>query len=412
LLVNDRKRTIIFIVLSVLAIFLVNREKQKNSFLEFERQYVNWLIDTKKQKKETSSITLLALDNSEDSVLQDWPPSPLDFAVILNNLRQYNPSLIAIEPSLSFSNSPDGLVETLRTTCLNFNKGSLLFSAVCQMDQSVDSTKDKGKKFFDVLKNINGNTNSIPEFTKTSSLPNQRFAAMGIPIAFTNIELTQKKPERNQYKFPLIAKVGDEIVPSFVLKAIMLETNTSPDQVIVNLGENIILTENKKIPIDAGGHVEIYPALQKELPKEKINLLTTPSNELGKKSKSALSNKIIFIGNNNNKRNIAFRDNEFISNAEFMALAISTIQSGLFINELSQTNEFIIWIIIIILGILIINTKSSKALSRIGLLIIIYLSFNMILFQSNGQWVSPIIPLTFFIIMTVISLVFGEKKEA
>ena len=95
-----------------------------------------------------------------------------------------------------------------------------------------------------------------------------------------------------------------------------------------------------------------------------------------------------------------------------MALAISTIQSGLFISEFSQTNEFIIWIIIIILGILIIKTKSSKALSRVGLLIIIYLSFNMILFQSNGQWVSPIIPLAFFIIMTLISLVFSEKKEA
>ena len=409
---NDRKRAIIFIVTSVLAIFLVNREKEKGSFFELERQYVNWLIDTKKQKKETSSITLLALDNSEDSVLQDWPPSPLDFAVMLNNLKQYSPSLIAIEPSLGFPNSPDGLIETLRTTCLNFNKGSLLFSAICQMDQSVDSTKDKGKKFFDVLKNINGNTNSIPEFTKTNSLPNQRFAAMGIPIAFTGIELNQKKPEKNQYKFPLIAKVGDEIVPSFVLKAIMLETNTSPDQVLVNLGKSIILNENKKIPIDAGGHVEIYSALQKELPKEKINLLTTPSKKLSGKSKLSLNNQIILIGNNNNLRNIAFRNNEFISNAEFMALAISTIQSGLFISELSQTDEFIIWIIIIILGVLIIKTKSSKALSRVGLLIIIYLSFNMILFQSSGQWVSPIIPLAFFIIMTLISLVFSEKKEA
>ena len=409
---NDRKRAIIFIVLSVLAIFLVNREKEKGSFLEFERHYVNWLIDTKKQKKETSSITLLALENSEDSVLQDWPPSPLDFAVMLNNLKQYSPSLIAIEPSLGFPNSPDGLIETLRTTCLNFNKGNLLFSAICQMDQSVDSTKDKGKKFFDVLININGNTNSIPEFTKTNSLPNQRFAAMGIPIAFTGIDLNQKKPENNQYKFPLIAKVGDEIVPSFVLKAIMLETNTSPDQVLVNLGKSIILNENKKIPIDAGGHVEIYPALQKELPKEKINVLTTPSKELSGESKLSLNNQIILIGNNNNLRNIAFRNNEFISNAEFMALAISTIQSGLFISEFSQTNEFIIWIIIIILGILIIKTKSSKALSRVGLLIIIYLSFNMILFQSNGQWVSPIIPLAFFIIMTLISLVFSEKKEA
>lgn len=408
---NNRKKTIIFIALSLLALLLVKREQKEGSFLESERQYVNWLIDTKKQKKETSSITLLALDNSEDSVLQDWPPSPLDFAVMLNNLKKYNPGLIAIEPSLEFPNSPDGLIETLRTTCLNFKKDSLLFSAICQMDQSVNSTKDKGKKFFDVLKNVNGNTESIPEFTKTTSMPNQRFAAMGIPISFTAIDLTQKKSEINQYKFPLIAKVGNEIIPSFVLKALMLETNTSPDQVLVNLGEKITLNENKIIPIDAGGHVEIYPALQKELPKEKINLLTTPSNELSEKSKSSLNNRIILIGNNNVK-NITFRNDDFISNAEFMALAISTIQSGLFISELSPTKEFIIWMIIIILGALIINTKSSKALPRIGLLIIIYLSFNMILFQSNGQWVSPIIPVAFFIIIALISLVFSEKKEA
>ena len=408
---NNRKKTIIFIALSLLALLLVKREQKEGSFLESERQYVNWLIDTKKQKKETSSITLLALDNSEDSVLQDWPPSPLDFAVMLNNLKKYNPGLIAIEPSLEFPNSPDGLIETLRTTCLNFKKDSLLFSAICQMDHSVNSTKDKGKKFFDVLKNVNGNTKSIPEFTKTTSMPNQRFAAMGIPIAFTAIDLTQKNSEINQYKFPLIAKVGNEIIPSFVLKALMLETNTSPDQVLVNLGEKITLNENKIIPIDAGGHVEIYPALQKELPKEKINLLTTPSNELSEKSKSSLNNRIILIGNNNVK-NITFRNDDFISNAEFMALAISTIQSGLFISELSPTKEFIIWMIIIILGALIINTKSSKALPRIGLLIIIYLSFNMILFQSNGQWVSPIIPVAFFIIIALISLVFSEKKEA
>ena len=408
---NNRKKTIIFIALSLLALLLVKREQKEGSFLESERQYVNWLIDTKKQKKETSSITLLALDNSEDSVLQDWPPSPLDFAVMLNNLKKYNPGLIAIEPSLEFPNSPDGLIETLRTTCLNFKKDSLLFSAICQMDHSVNSTKDKGKKFFDVLKNVNGNTKSIPEFTKTTSMPDQRFAAMGIPIAFTAIDLTQKNSEINQYKFPLIAKVGNEIIPSFVLKALMLETNTSPDQVLVNLGEKITLNENKIIPIDAGGHVEIYPALQKELPKEKINLLTTPSNELSEKSKSSLNNRIILIGNNNVK-NITFRNDDFISNAEFMALAISTIQSGLFISELSPTKEFIIWMIIIILGALIINTKSSKALPRIGLLIIIYLSFNMILFQSNGQWVSPIIPVAFFIIIALISLVFSEKKEA
>ena len=44
--------------------------------------------------------------------------------------------------------------------------------------------------------------------------------------------------------------------------------------------------------------------------------------------------------------------------------------------------------------------------------IIIYLSFSMLLFQSNGQWASPIAPLALFIVMTIFSLVLSEKKAS
>jgi hypothetical protein len=413
--VNSRKKTILFIVSCVFSLFLVEREKNEKIVIDFESSYVNWLLDTKKERKEPSSVTLLTLDDSEESVIQDWPPSPLDYAVILNNLKQYDPKLIAIEPSLEFLGQEEGLIETLRTACLAFNQESLLLSAVCQMDRSIDPTIEKGENFFDIIDSVNGDTTNIPEFTRINSLPNQRFAAMGLPIAFTRIDLADNNNDEGIYKFPLIARIGDKIVPSFVLKAIMLDFNIKTDQVIINIGDNIKLGNRKIIPIDNGGHVQIYPALQEDLSIEKINLLTVPPGELDGKYKSLLGNRIILIGNNQNSesiKNIPFRNNSRISNAEHMALAISTIQSGLFISEVSKNKEILIWSILILIGVMILKCHSIKAFSRIGLLIIIYLSFSMLLFQSNGQWASPIAPLALFIVMTIFSLVLSEKKAS
>ncbi len=412
---NSRKKTILFIVSCVFSLFLVEREKNEKIVIDFESSYVNWLLDTKKERKEPSSVTLLTLDDSEESVIQDWPPSPLDYAVILNNLKQYDPKLIAIEPSLEFLGQEEGLIETLRTACLAFNQQSLLLSAVCQMDRSIDPTIEKGENFFDIIDSVNGDTTNIPEFTRINSLPNQRFAAMGLPIAFTRIDLADNNNDEGIYKFPLIARIGDKIVPSFVLKAIMLDFNIKADQVIINIGDNIKLGNRKTIPIDNRGHVQIYPALQEDLSIEKINLLTVPPGELDGKYKLLLGNRIIIIGNNQNSesiKNIPFRNNSRISNAEHMALAISTIQSGLFISEVSKNKEILIWSILILIGALILKSHSLKAFSRIGLLIIIYLSFSMLLFQSNGQWASPIAPLALFIVMTIFSLVLSEKKAS
>ena len=412
---NSRKKTILFIVSCVFSLFLVEREKNEKIVIDFESSYVDWLLDTKKERKEPSSITLLTLDDSEESVIQDWPPSPLDYAVILNNLKQYDPELIAIEPSLEFLGQEEGLIETLRTACLAFNQESLLLSAICQMDRSIDPTIEKGENFFDIIDSVNGETTNIPEFTRINSLPNQRFAAMGLPIAFTRIDLADNNNDEGIYKFPLIARIGDKIVPSFVLKAIMLDFNIKADQVIINIGDNIKLGNRKTIPIDNRGHVQIYPALQEDLSIEKINLLTVPPDELDGKYKLLLGNRIILIGNNQNSesiRNIPFRNNSQISNAEHMALAISTIQSGLFISEFSKNKERLIWSILILIGAMILKSHSLKAFSRIGLLIIIYLSFSMLLFQSNGQWASPIAPLALFIVMTMFSLVLSEKKAS
>ena len=82
------------------------------------------------------------------------------------------------------------------------------------------------------------------------------------------------------------------------------------------------------------------------------------------------------------------------------------------ISKISKNKEILIWFILIFIGAMILKSHSLKAFSRIGLLIIIYLSFCMLLFQSNGQWTSPIAPLALFIVMTIFSLVLSEKKTS
>ena len=180
-------------------------------------------------------------------------------------------------------------------------------------------------------------------------------------------------------------------------------------QMMVKLGDK------KIIPIDDTGRVIIYPALQGELSKERINLLTVPTIELDEKKRSLLKNNVLLIGNDQdsaNIKNIPFRQNSIISNAELMALAISTIQSELYISELTKNTEVFVWIVLIFLGVLIFKYYPKKAISRIGLLILIYLSFNMVLFQSNGQWISPLPPLVLFVLMTVFAFFLPQKKAS
>ena len=111
---NNQKTTILFIALCILSLFLVERENNQENFLSLESSYVNWLIDTKKQKKYSPSITLLTLDDSEESVIQDWPPNPLDYAVILNNLKNHNPKLVAIEAMVMLRGRRDQALTTQR----------------------------------------------------------------------------------------------------------------------------------------------------------------------------------------------------------------------------------------------------------------------------------------------------------
>lgn len=407
-----KKKVTIFLILCAIIISLIRREENNGTFSSFNRGYINWLIDTKEIKAEPPSVTLLRISNSENSIFQNWPPSPIDYAIILKNLKKHGAKLVAIEPLMAWNDAGEGLLETLRTASLKYNKGELLMGAVFQMDQSVFGSNDKFINLLNPISNITGDIRNIPEFTMIDPLPDRRLTSIGIPFGFTSIDMAERNKGNNSLKVPLLARIKERVVPSFTLKAIMMEQGIDSKNVTIHLGDTIVFDSGTEIPIDSQGTFEAFSRLRPEINKEDINILSLPIEELDKLQLKALSNRIILVGIDTEKDQvIPFRLGINISNAERIALSIATIQSNLFIESFPAFFEYLIWICIILIGLYLIRLKRSKAVARSLFIIIIYLAVSMVLFQSNNQWVSPMTPLSLLTCILITSWTLCQKTE-
>ena len=291
-----KKKATIFLILCVVIISLIRREENNGAFSNFNRGYINWLIDTKKVKAKPSSVTLLRISDSENSIFQEWPPSPIDYAIILKNLKEYKTKLVAIEPSMSWNNAGEGLLETLRTASLKYNKGELLMGAVFQMDESVFESNDKLIDLLNPISNISGDIKRIPEFTMIDPLPDRRLTSIGIPFGFTSIDMAEQDKMNNPLKVPLLARIKEAIVPSFALRAIMMEQDMNSNDVTIHLGDKIAFSNGTTIPIDSQGSFEAFTGSRPDINKEDINILSLPQEDLDESQLSSLSNRIILVG--------------------------------------------------------------------------------------------------------------------
>lgn len=407
-----KKKATIFLILCAIIISLIRREENNGALSNFNRGYINWLIDTKKVKAEPPSVTLLRINDPENSVFSEWPPSPIDYAIILKSLKKHEAKLVAIEPSMAWNNAGEGLLETLRSASLKYNKGELLLGAVFQMDQSVFESNDKFINLLKPISNVSGEIKNIPEFTMIDPLPDRRLTSIGIPFAFTSIDMAEQDQENNPLKVPLLARIKELVVPSFALRAIMMEQDIDSNDVKIHLGNKIVFENGTVIPIDFQGAFEAFTGSRPDINKEDISILSLPEEELDRSQLRSLSNRIILVGIDTEKEQIIpFRLGVNISNAERIALSIATIQSNLFIESFSSFSEYFIWVGIILIGLYLIRLKRSKAVTRSLLTIIIYLAVSMVLFQSNNQWLSPMTPLSLMVCILITSWTLCQKME-
>ena len=395
-------KAILFLLICAAAAFFVQREDDSGSLASANRIYIDWLLGNSKQRLQEPSVTLLTIDEEQAQIYQNWPPDPIDFSIMLRRLQLCGPKVIAAEPALHWIDADEDQLEILRTAGLKCESGQLLLGAVLQLNAAAAPMRESTLSLLRPLSEVKGDLSNIPEFTTVSSLPDRRLTAIGAPVGFTEIDLGDEAPSGDALRAPLLARVGDTIVPSFVLLATMLELDAKAADVRVHLGNKIIIKDDLIIPIDKTGALNVFTGLRATLPVSKASILVLDpaadgggaGGQLGKSEREALESRIVLLGMDDEKsRIIAAGRGENISRAELFALAIATIQSGRYIEKVAAAVSWAVAGGIVLLGLLLIRLPRKRATGLSLLLVVLYFAGSMILFQSTPRWIPPAVPI-------------------
>ena len=398
---RNHQRALIFLLFCLVAAFFVNREDQRGGINGLNTLYEDWLRATSGEDLNPPSVTLLRIDESETG-FWSWPPNPLDYAQLLHRLKSYNPKVIAIEAPLHWQGADKGLLDALRTACLQYSEGQILLSSILQFNTASPGPEEATLSLLWPLASISGNIDEIPAFTSILSLPNQRLTSLGFPSGFTSIDLGETTGIGTGLSVALLARINKTVVPSFVLLATMLELGVTADEVEVHLGKMIKVGNKATIPIDASGSLAISTTTRARPKIQNASILAhnpeeLPGNGTGglnQQESDALSNRVILLGvDNKGSRNITTGE-ETISQAELFALAIATIQSNSYFGPVPEYAAWISWAIIMVAGVTILRQRRRRAIGLSLLLVLLYFTGGMILFQSTQRWISPAVPLT------------------
>jgi len=414
-------RIVTFLVFGT-ALFFLGEQSANEHHLPFtqslDRVWLEFCIANTSDRLTDGSVTLVRIDDTYEPALPSDELTRLDYAVILANIEKFKPQSVAIAPSLQWPETNIINQKALKTQC---SKMPLLtLGAVVENSPVPDKNSDSDQ--YSLLANIEGDTSQITPFTRTVAYPEADSRANG-RAAFTEIELSNIEENSGTLTIPLIAKHGDNIVPSFILLAIINHTKHKLENVSVQLppavsrGE-ILIGEDYVIPIDKTGRMKIYehaaiaPPLYRTVSATELPLALSEDPSIKalqidlEDEYQSLSNNLIVIGlDRKSDRLLALSSGDKISLSELITRSIATIQSGRFIEQWPLPGRLIGFAGIIVAALRLYQFSRWKVLIWGGLLTFLYIGGSVFVFKSSLLWTPLFTPLALFATLILIGII-------
>lgn len=196
--------------------------------------------------------TDIAITDDPDNVFQSSPPSPVDFAIILKNLRRLGAESVAIGMPLAWTD-PDMISLVALDQQLDALP-SAITSAPLSRNPVPTSLPPAFRRASIPITQIKGGLNALPIVNRIP-IPDVILGNKSSLAGFTILE--SEEPT----EFPqLIARWEDRVVFSFELLATLSYFGKLPSSLKIHLGEYISLGESGPyIPIDDFGRLAINP---------------------------------------------------------------------------------------------------------------------------------------------------------
>ncbi len=399
---------LLMIIVLIVGLFLM-RESREEPLGEVDKMFVDWLAANTSRELPTPPCVLVEINDSSLEGEHAWPWSPLDFAVFLKSVIEFEPGVIAIEPILNWEN--DGPAAAVaRNTQFEHSLDDFLLrtkSVVLGAELGFPSDPDVVPPLQPTpfLRRVRGDVSVLRQFTAMGNEPKEEYRlAPQMALGFVNL------PSRDEVTrtAPLVFAYHGEVVPSFVLQTVMLSMKLAPDDVSVNLGSSIELGNKGSIPIDNAGamRVDFGSSLTRfafddlVLAVEQAHSDRPPIVPVG-----SLRGKIVLLARTDAAvRTLHLASGRNGSPGELFAAAVATIQNRAFAHRAPPAFDLALIAVMAVLGYFLIRWSAARIIVTSLILFIFYLLVCMTLFGAFLLWFPVLLPAGLFLTLFVLRL--------
>ena len=373
---------------------------------QVEDGFFDWFLRQAEPVLPPAQVTLVEL--GRDDILRLTPPdesksipkgeavrrslSPLEYALFLQAVLEFQPPVIGIEPILIWRTRDKLQEQVFIDQAMHAPK------LLVGLELGGKSGHDPEPEDLGVLPNVTGNRGDLAQFTGVSRQPDDDIRLISTP-GFINLPNDKNDPIR----VPMLFEYRGEVVPSFTLQAIMLWLRATPADVKVELGSWISLPNGWQIPIHSDGTMTINLAARESVRHLTLNELLLAAQDHEKHR--PLSGNIESL----KEQIVLLRVAEDpLQPANAFSTAIATIQDNAYVHPVPAAVGWIIILAAALLGSFV--WMISKTNLVLGAIIFSagYTMVALALLARDRLWLPTFLPFALLWFLVVVRLVGRE----
>jgi len=416
-------RLLTFLAFAI-AIVALGEWDAKNRRFAFTEKVNDWWLDfcvgNSRDKIRDPQVSFVSIGDDYEPVLDGDSLSRLDYVVLLGYIEKFKPRAVSVAPVISFPEANVLNQGALKKQVLKMPR--LTLGSVAEAGSP--AANDAEKPDYPVIENIEGDTSKVALITRAVSVPDEEPRSNGV-AAFTEIELSDTGDSTNPM-LPLVGRVGEKLVASFALQALISDAALTLEDVAILLppatdNPQIRIGDRYRIPVDAAGRLASYPHSGVAPPFFPVvnakNLPLTADEELdfaqlGDDFDSLRKNLVVVGENGSNAAKVALPNGESYSQHEYIARAIALVQSGRYIERWPGWAKYVGIGVIVLLAAFLFRLRRMPLLFWGFVTAFLYV-FGVCLgsFKEWLVWTPPFVPLALFAGILLVGLILPSAAD-
>jgi hypothetical protein len=401
-----RQSILVMLVVLLFGIIFVREPRLQQS----EEIFLRFLLGSSQMQKGPVPLTIVDLGNKQGATSRGGlaepgesflngtgnANSPLELALFLQALQEFQPTVVAFERVLSWPADKHDEEQVFLDQAMRIPK--LLLAADLTTTPDPDAPAQEIAGFPQVI----GNRGELAAFSGIAAQPDEDLRLI------STLGFVHRPGEfEDSIHAPLLYQYRGEVIPSFALQTAMLWMKVSPSEVKIDLGSSITFPGGFKIPIQPDGTALVNPGAAKNVRRLSINAILLAAEQHDKKRPATtplddIRNQIVLARPTRNP----------FARADIIAASIASVQTQSFIRRVNRIYDCAILLLIAAISV------PLRKISRIDLLLVAmaftaaYCLLAFSLLSRSNIWLPGFLPLGAIWFVVVSAFVVPKSRSA